>query len=189
MTKIAIDQVSVHKFAILEGHAADEENCETGAAKISTAGSHQLSSDAGPEAFWRLFLMTISPPGRPRMQDVDFYVGRRIRQRRVMLGLTQHELAKMIGVSVQQAHKYETGINRISAGKLRGLAEALQTDIDYFFDGFNPDDQSLLRETGPSPGRRLFLELSRNFTNIREAKQREALCELARALAKVEVEL
>jgi transcriptional regulator with XRE-family HTH domain len=121
-----------------------------------------------------------------RMQDVEFYVGRRIRQRRVMLGLAQHELAKMIGVSVQQVHKYETGVNRITAGKLREVAGALQTDIGYFFDGFNSDDPDQLQGSKPSLERRLLLELTRNFTNIHQHKQREALCELARTLARAE---
>ena len=57
--------------------------------------------------------------GRSRALDVDRYVSLRIRQRRIMLGLTQQQMAELIGVTYQQAHKYETGINRISAGRLR----------------------------------------------------------------------
>ena len=57
-------------------------------------------------------------PGRSRAQDTDRYVGARMRERRIMLGLTQQELAELIGVTYQQAHKYEKGINRIAAGRL-----------------------------------------------------------------------
>jgi DNA-binding XRE family transcriptional regulator len=53
-----------------------------------------------------------------RTQDVDRHVGARVRERRIMLGLTQQQLADLIGVTYQQAHKYERGINRISAGRL-----------------------------------------------------------------------
>src|SRR6516165_8858642 len=48
---------------------------------------------------------------------IDDHVGARIRERRIMLGLTQQQLAEMIGVTYQQAHKYERGINRVSAGR------------------------------------------------------------------------
>jgi DNA-binding XRE family transcriptional regulator len=53
-----------------------------------------------------------------RTQDVDRHVGARVRERRIMLGLTQQQLADLIGVTYQQAHKYERGINRVSAGRL-----------------------------------------------------------------------
>jgi DNA-binding XRE family transcriptional regulator len=53
-----------------------------------------------------------SAGGRSRALDVDHYVSLRIRQRRIMLGLTQQQMAELIGVTYQQAHKYETGINR-----------------------------------------------------------------------------
>ncbi|MBV9553720.1 MAG: helix-turn-helix transcriptional regulator, partial [Alphaproteobacteria bacterium] len=53
-----------------------------------------------------------------RTQDIDHHVGARVRERRIMLGFTQQQLADLIGVTYQQAHKYERGINRISAGRL-----------------------------------------------------------------------
>ena len=57
-------------------------------------------------------------PRRSRAQDIDRYVGMRMRERRIMLGLTQQQMAELIGVTYQQAHKYEKGINRIAAGRL-----------------------------------------------------------------------
>ena len=56
---------------------------------------------------------------------IDDHVGARIRERRIMLGLTQQQLAEMIGVTYQQAHKYERGINRVSAGRLFEIARVL----------------------------------------------------------------
>jgi DNA-binding XRE family transcriptional regulator len=61
-------------------------------------------------------LSTKPGPGRARAQDTDRHVGARIRERRIMLGLTQHEMAELIGVTYQQAHKYEKG----SIASLRG---------------------------------------------------------------------
>ena len=76
--------------------------------------------------------------GRSRALDVDRYVSMRIRQRRIMLGLTQQQMAELIGVTYQQAHKYETGINRISAGRLYQIARALGVEISYFFEDVEP---------------------------------------------------
>jgi len=56
-------------------------------------------------------------PGRSRAQDIDRHVGARMRERRIMLGLTQQQMAELIGVTYQQAHKYEKGINRIASGR------------------------------------------------------------------------
>src|SRR5688500_20373226 len=91
--------------------------------------------------------------GRSRALDVDHYVSMRIRQRRIMLGLTQQQMAELIGVTYQQAHKYETGINRISAGRLFQIAQALGVEISYFFEDVEPDknakpkDQELMPQT------------------------------------------
>ena len=63
--------------------------------------------------------------GRARAQDADRHVGARMRQRRTMLGLTQQQMAELIGVTYQQAHKYEKGINRVAAGRLYSIAQAL----------------------------------------------------------------
>lgn len=64
---------------------------------------------------------------------IDRRVARRIRERRLHLGMTQHQLARIIGVAFQQTHKYERGISRISAGRLYHIATALGTPVAYFF--------------------------------------------------------
>ena len=67
--------------------------------------------------------------------DIDLHLGRRLRRRRRLLGLTQQQLAVQVGVRFQQIQKYECGANRISAARLWELAEALSTPISYFYDG------------------------------------------------------
>ena len=74
-------------------------------------------------------------PGRSRAQDIDRYVGARMRDRRIMLGLTQQQMAELIGVTYQQAHKYEKGINRISAVQLYRVGRVLGVGTDHFFVG------------------------------------------------------
>ena len=113
-----------------------------------------------------------------KCQDVELYLGQRIRQRRVMLGLTQQQLAKMIGVTYQQAHKYERGVNRVSAGRLYQIASVLGVEVGYFFDGFNQENGHALN------GRqRLCLEVSRNFANIADERHQQAVSQLCRLLA------
>ncbi|MBV9862619.1 MAG: helix-turn-helix transcriptional regulator [Alphaproteobacteria bacterium] len=113
-----------------------------------------------------------------RTQDVDRHVGTRIRERRIMLGLTQQQLADLIGVTYQQAHKYERGINRVSAGRLFEIAQVMSVPVSYFFDGI--DEHS---ERSISPRERMCLELARNFAMIPNERHQEALSQLARVLA------
>src|ERR687884_1352845 len=89
-------------------------------------------------------------------QDIDRHVGARIRERRIMLGLTQQQLADLIGVTYQQAHKYERGINRVSAGRLFEIAQVLTVEVSYFFDGV--EEQS---GRPVSARERMCLELAR----------------------------
>ncbi|HXQ49811.1 MAG TPA: helix-turn-helix transcriptional regulator [Stellaceae bacterium] len=66
-------------------------------------------------------------------KKIDQRVAHRIRERRLLLGMTQQHLAEMIGVAFQQAHKYERGLSRVSAGRLFHIATVLDTPITYFF--------------------------------------------------------
>ena len=114
-----------------------------------------------------------------RATDTDRHVGARIRERRIMLGLSQQQMADMIGVTYQQAHKYERGINRISAGRLYEIAQVLRVPIEYFF-----EDLSAESDGGPLGERqRMCLELARNFAQIQNQRHQDALSQLARALA------
>jgi transcriptional regulator with XRE-family HTH domain len=69
---------------------------------------------------------------------VDFYVGEQIRVRRLSLGRTQQEVARAIGISWQTLQKYETGIHRISAARLKSVADTLGVSVGWFFQGL-PD--------------------------------------------------
>ena len=70
-----------------------------------------------------------------RFGDVDGHVGRRVRERRLALGMSQEKLGNALGISFQQIQKYEVGTNRIAAGRLWDIARALEVDVDYFFEG------------------------------------------------------
>ncbi len=72
------------------------------------------------------------------MNEIDVFVGNRIRARRYALGISQTELGAAIGVRFQQIQKYETGANRVSASRLWAVAEKLGVEIEYFFQGIRP---------------------------------------------------
>jgi transcriptional regulator with XRE-family HTH domain len=62
-------------------------------------------------------------------------MGRRIRLRRVEIGLSQSELGEKLGVSFQQVQKYEKGVNRVGASRLQQITEALGVDMTFFYEG------------------------------------------------------
>src|SRR5689334_18637761 len=118
--------------------------------------------------------------GPHRAQDLDRHIAAKMRQRRIMLGLTQQQVAGMLGITYQQAHKYETGANRVSAGRLHQLARALGVEPGYFFEGLGSGEMAR-----PTARQRQTIELARSFAALPRPQQ-EALCGLARALAGTE---
>ena len=109
---------------------------------------------------------------------IDRHVGARIRERRILLGLTQQQLAELIGVTYQQAHKYERGVNRVSAGRLFQISNVLSVPIGFFYEGVGNEEPKPI-----NPRERMVLEIARNFTGITNERYQEALSQLARALA------
>ncbi|MEM8771922.1 MAG: helix-turn-helix transcriptional regulator [Pseudomonadota bacterium] len=78
---------------------------------------------------------------------IDVHVGRRLRARRRLLGLTQDALASAVSIKFQQIQKYESGVNRVSASRLWALSKALDVPVSYFFDGMNGSEPVF--ETSP----------------------------------------
>jgi transcriptional regulator with XRE-family HTH domain len=114
---------------------------------------------------------------------VDVHVGKRIRHRRWMVGMTQQQLAERVGIKFQQIQKYETGMNRVSASRLWDISEALEVPIDFFFEGL--ESGSEISETtlpGDILADKEALELVRSYYAIPE-NQRRRLFELARVLS------
>jgi transcriptional regulator with XRE-family HTH domain len=73
--------------------------------------------------------------------DIDLHVGKRLRRRRRLLGLTQQQLAESVGIRFQQIQKYECGANRVSASRLFELAESLDVPAQYFYEGLSKRDE------------------------------------------------
>jgi len=122
-----------------------------------------------------------------RADNRDAEVGRRVRSRRLECRLSQTELADRIGVTFQQVQKYEKGVNRIGAGRLQRIAEALEVPISFFF---GPQGGGPARETG-SGSESIFgfmqtsgsVRIVKAFHKIKSRKARQLLVEMAEELA------
>jgi transcriptional regulator with XRE-family HTH domain len=118
------------------------------------------------------------PNGVRSATAIDDYVSSRIRERRVMFGLTQQQLGEMIGVTYQQVHKYERGKSRVTAGQLFEIARLLDAPITFFYEGLEQEAPRTV-----APHQRMVLEIARNFAEIPNEQHQEALSQLTRVLA------
>lgn len=121
---------------------------------------------------------------------VDVHVGKRIRHRRWLVGMTQQQLAEKVGVKFQQIQKYETGMNRVSASRLWNISDVLGVEISFFFQDM-PDEVCTTSKdatTSSMPADIMVdkeaLELVRSYYAIPE-NQRRRLFDLARVLSDV----
>ena len=119
---------------------------------------------------------------------VDVHVGKRVRHRRWLVGMTQQQLAEKVGIKFQQIQKYETGANRVSASRLWDISEALDVPVAFFFEGIEEaqEDTTPMADAIPADllGDKEALDLIRSYYSIPE-NQRRRLFELARVLSDV----
>ena len=113
--------------------------------------------------------------------SVDVHVGKRIRHRRWMIGMTQQQLADKVGIKFQQIQKYETGMNRVSASRLWDIAQAVDVPVSFFFEGLHEGDVHGMVE-GDIFADKEALQLVRAYYTMPEAQRRQ-IFELARVLS------
>lgn len=119
--------------------------------------------------------------------EIDVHLGRRLRRRRRLLGLTQQQLAGACGVRFQQIQKYECGANRISAARLWQLSEALEVPVGYFYDGLSEAARREQEAANAGEGggemfaRKETLDLIRAYYQLEE-RPRRRLLDLAKSL-------
>src|ERR671912_3040718 len=70
-----------------------------------------------------------------RPSPIDVHVGGRVRLRRTLMGMSQEKLGEALGLTFQQVQKYERGINRVGAGRIQQISEALQVPVSFLFEG------------------------------------------------------
>lgn len=109
--------------------------------------------------------------------EIDLHVGKRLRRRRRLLGLTQQQLAESIGIRFQQIQKYECGANRVTASRLYELSVSLNVPVGYFFEG-------LQQQTADAAGALPNVANDRDLIAADVLSQKETL-ELIRAYYKL----
>ena len=116
----------------------------------------------------------------------DVHIGRRIRERRIELGMSQSALADVLGITFQQVQKYERGGNRVSGSRLWDISRALGVEVSHFFDGLTdagaPSAGNLAEER---PLSRQSLEVARAINRIPEGEVKTQIVKLVKTFAKL----
>ncbi len=124
---------------------------------------------------------------------IDKHVGSRVRMRRMMLGMSQEKLGDALGLTFQQVQKYEKGTNRIGASRLQQIAQILQVQVSFFFEGA-PNISSASRPDGFSEAASPAyvsdflassdgLALTKAFMKIEDSKLRRRIVDLVEQIA------
>ncbi|MCL2468890.1 MAG: helix-turn-helix transcriptional regulator [Alphaproteobacteria bacterium] len=132
---------------------------------------------------------------------VDVHVGARLRLRRHLLGMSQDQLGRAIGLTFQQVQKYERGANRMSASRLYDFARIMDVPITYFFEemeegsaqtvmGFAEKEQTPLEDEALAEKemlrRRETLEMIRAYYRLKDRKTRRKLYEMIKAMVQIQ---
>jgi transcriptional regulator with XRE-family HTH domain len=138
--------------------------------------------------------MSEQPETKGRADNVDKLVSRRLKMRRMILGLSQNDLGKAVDVSIQQVQKYEKATNRISSGKLFAFAKYLKVPISYFYDQ-NEDSSSAIGAAlaeeessydageSESVSEKEIVNLIKAFGEISSPQSRKKIIELVKTMA------
>ncbi len=133
-----------------------------------------------------------------RANSIDEHVGKRLRQKRDLAGLSQERLADHVGVTFQQIQKYENGQNRISASRLYEFSKILKVPISFFFDNFDAiSNQNETVATGLADGAnqeglsgyanpmetKEARELIRHYFSLQDPKLRKNLLKFVKTMA------
>jgi transcriptional regulator with XRE-family HTH domain len=193
----------------MQGKRPGSEQIEDGpehAAKLSALGPSKVASHSAAVAAESVAELTPStqpdlapdPPTdpftaiRPRRRadqraptDIDAHVGRRLRERRLLLGLTIQALAKTIGLTFQQLQKYECAANRISASRLYQLSQELRVPIAWFYDGADVrhSDDGEASDPPPPVDDPEILRFIHMYHRIKSEQARRCLRSMASTLA------
>jgi transcriptional regulator with XRE-family HTH domain len=121
---------------------------------------------------------------------VDEHVGKRVRMRRLMLGLSQTTLGDALGLTFQRVQKYEKGANRISASRLQQISRILQVEVPFFFEGSPHVSAQHVQTDAPSPqyisdylATSDGLHLTKAFMQIPNARLRRSIVDHVESIA------
>lgn len=100
---------------------------------------------------------------------IDVHVGKRLRERRIQMGMSQETIAEYTNITFQQIQKYEMAKNRVSASRLYQFSVILKVDVDYFFKGYKPDEDIGLSDNGQEVFE--YLDNKEKRARLREEKK------------------
>lgn len=137
--------------------------------------------------------------------NVDKFVGQRLKSRRILLGMSQEKLAESASITFQQVQKYERGTNRISASRLLKFSKVLQVPVGFFFEGsdeillqdtpsrkggFTDNDQEPMGDSLPADvfNRKETLVLLRSYYAISDPEMRKMLLKMVKSMATSQAE-
>ncbi len=136
----------------------------------------------------------VSPDVQPkRPNPVDVHVGKRVRLRRTLLGMSQTKLGDALKLTFQQVQKYENGSNRIGASRLYQVSQILGVPVSYFFDEMDQltavaNENAPSAASGGAPAdlvaKRETLELVRAYYRIVNPKVRRGIVDMIRAIGR-----
>jgi transcriptional regulator with XRE-family HTH domain len=124
-----------------------------------------------------------------KVDPVDIYVGKRLKSRRLMLGLSQNDLGDAVNVSIQQIQKYERATNRISSSKLYNLAKFLRVPVSYFFandleplnvPGFAEEQTNFEANDPNNVPEKEIMTLARHYSGIKDPQVRKKVLDLVK---------
>ena len=128
-----------------------------------------------------------------KADNVDKLVSRRLKMRRVLLGMSQQDIGKAVDVSIQQVQKYEKATNRISSGKLFTIAKFLKVPITYFYEqsdeseiianAFAEEDAKYEAEGSNNVTEKEIVSLIKAFSEIKSLQSRKKITELVKTMA------
>jgi len=141
--------------------------------------------------------MNATPSKGKSPNPIDLHVGKRIRLRRMEIGVSQEKLGDALGITFQQVQKYEKGANRVGASRLQNIASALKVPVSYFFDDAPGDPETgQPGSSGPTKSIDVMdflsssdtLKLNRAFIKIEDPKVRRKIIDLVKSLAATEID-
>ncbi len=115
---------------------------------------------------------------KQRVDEIDRYIGNRLRLRRIMIGLTQEKLAEAFGVTAQQVQKYENGINRMGGSRLLQASQILKIPVQYFFEGLEKLEITEESPNGNADSSLLSSEITEFLYALKQIKSKKIRTQL-----------
>lgn len=115
---------------------------------------------------------------KQRVDEIDRYIGNRLRLRRIMIGLTQEKLAEAFGVTAQQVQKYENGINRMGGSRLLQASQILKIPVQYFFEGLEKLEITEESPNGNAASSLLSSEITEFLYALKQIKSKKIRTQL-----------